>query len=449
MPVKQTLFQPVMPALVLLLFSSALIASPPEQEVQEPVEGLLPIPSYQGDLTTRAWLLGDLDGSRTDLANRGVQFGVESTQTLQSIVAGGRDEQTEFGGSLDYNLTLDLQKMGVAPGALVSMRAESRYGDTINSLSGTVLPVNVDGFFPLSNDDDVAMTVTALTFTQYLSPTFAVFLGKIDTLDGDLNEFASGRGVTQFQNAAFNFNPVSGLTVPYSTLAVGAIWLPTPQVTLSSAITNITDSSTTTGFDDIGEGWLWSSELSFQYRLHDLPGGQTVGVVIAGDSEFINLGSRLVFVPGEGLTTTTSNDSWYVSWNGWQYLWTEQPSEGPINLANRTPDLQGVGLFARAGFADKDTNPIDWSASVGLGGRGVIPGRDDDVFGIGYFYSSLQASRISGVIGLDDQVIGAEAFYNIALTPAAFLTLDGQVIEDALPGTDTTVILGMRLHVKF
>ncbi|MCZ6508141.1 MAG: carbohydrate porin [Acidobacteria bacterium] len=113
------------------------------------------------------------------------------------------------------------------------------------------------------------------------------------------------------------------------------------------------------------------------------------------------------------------------------------------------PDLQGVGLFARAGIADKNTNPIDWSVSGGIGGRGVIPGRDDDVFGVGYFYSHLQTLRITGVLGLDDHVHGAEAFYNIALTPATFLTLNGQVIEDALPATDTTLILGMRLHVRF
>ena len=337
----------------------------------------------------------------------------------------------------------------IAPGAMVSMRAESRYGETVNPLAGPLLPVNTDGFFPLSDDDDIAIAITSLNFTQYLSPQFAVFLGKIDTLDGDLNEFASGRGVTQFQNAAFNFNPVSGLTVPYSTLAVGMIWLPTPEVTVSSAVLNSTDSSTTSGFDDLGEGWLWSTELSFQYRLDDLPGGQTFGVVLVGDSEFLKLGGRLGFHPGEGLVATTKNDSWYVSWNAWQYLWTEEPSEGPMNLANRVPDLQGVGLFARAGVADDDTNPIDWSASAGVGGRGVIPGRDDDVFGVGYFYSSLQTFRVSGAVGLDDHVHGAEAFYNIALTPAAFLTLDGQVVEDAFDGTDTTVILGMRLHVRF
>lgn len=445
--------RPILAALAVLLLGAGALASPSDEDTEAPAEaeGLLPVPTYAGDLATRSWLLGDLGGWRTDLANRGVQFGIEWTQTLQSVVDGGRDQKTKYGGSLDYTLTLDLHKMGIAPGALVSMRAESRYGETINALAGSLLPVNTDGLFPLTSelDENLALTITALNYTQFLSPKFGVFLGKVDTLDGDLNEFASGRGVTQFQNAPFVFNPVGGLTVPYSTLAVGMVWLPTPEVQVTSTLMNARDSSTTTGFDDFGEGWLWASELRFQYRLGDLPGGQTIGVLLAGDADFATLGSRLVFVPGEGLTAPTRDDTWYVSWNAWQYLTTEEPAEGPLDLLNRVPDLQGVGLFARVGAADKNTNPIDWSVSGGIGGRGVIPGRDDDVFGVGYFYSHLQPLRITGILGLADHVHGAEAFYNIALTPATFLTLNGQVIEDALPATDTTLILGMRLHVRF
>ena len=447
----------LLPALAALFLGSGATAIRPVQDAQEPTEsadapvaeGLLPIPAYAGELPERSWMLGDLDGTRTDLANRGVQFGIEWTQTLQSITDGGRDTTTRYGGSLDYNLTLDLQQMGLAPGALLSMRAESRYGHTVNNQAGPLLPVNSDGFFPLSDDDDIAFTITSFNYTQYLSATFAVFLGKLDTLDGDLNEFASGRGVTQFQNYAFNFNPVSALTVPYSTLAVGMIWVATPKVQVSSALMNSADSSTTAGFDDFGDGWLWSTELRLQYRLGDLPGGQTFGVVLVDDAEFLDLGGRFGFEPGEGLVVPTKNDSWYVSWNIWQYLVAEEPGEGPLNLLNRIPDLQGWGLFARAGVADENTNPVDWSVSAGVGGRGVIAGRDDDVFGIGYYYSHLQPSRVLGFTGADNRTHGAEAFYSFALTPATFLTLDGQVIEPPFPRTDTAVILGMRLHIKF
>jgi hypothetical protein len=33
-----------------------------------------------------------------------------------------------------------------------------------------------------------------------------------------MNEFAHGKGATQFMNMDFNFNPLLAFTVPYSTL---------------------------------------------------------------------------------------------------------------------------------------------------------------------------------------------------------------------------------------
>jgi porin len=411
-------------------------------------EGILPIPDYT--LAPRGLLLGDLNGARTDLANRGIQFNVEWTQTLQSVVDGGRDTDTEYGGSLDYNLNLDLQKMGILPGALVNIRAESRYGDDVNTAAGPPLPVNTDSFFPLSDDDDIPFTITNLNYTQFLAPGFGVVMGKLDTLDGDPNEFASGRGVSQFQNAPFIFNPVAALFMPYSTLAVGAFWLPTPMMQLSTTVMNVADSSTTTGFDDFGEGWLWATELRFQYKLGELPGGQTVAFMLVGDAEFAELGNFYVDIPGTGISPSTTDDSWAVTWNAWQYLSTEEPApDGPLNLLNRVPDLQGWGLFARAGIGDDDTNPLDWNVSLGVGGRGVIPGRDDDVFGAGFFYTDVQEGELFSVLGVDDRTYGFEGFYNIALTPAAFLTLDAQIVETPFSDYDTATILGLRLHVRF
>ena len=42
-----------------------------------------------------------------------------------------------------------------------------------------------------------------------------------------MNEFAHGKGDTQFMNTAFNVNPILLTTVPYSTLGTGMIVLPT------------------------------------------------------------------------------------------------------------------------------------------------------------------------------------------------------------------------------
>ena len=320
--------------------------------------------------------------------------------------------------------------------------------NSVNDISGQVLPVNTTALFPLTNrlDEDVGIAITDLNYTQVLSEQLAVVIGKLDTLDADLNEFASGRGKSQFMNANFLFNSALALRLPYSTLGAAVRWLPTSNITVNASIINSTDSSTDTGFEDFGDGQTVSVETDFQYRLRELPGGMNVGGLYSFNQDFNQIGGRLIFQPGQQLAVEQEDDTWALYWSGWQYLFVEDPSDRPLNLANGVPDREGVGVFARFGFADQDTNPIEWSGSFGVGGRGIIPSRDDDVFGAGYYYTHFQETRFGGLLGVDDHGQGFETFYNAALTPAAHLTFDVQLLDSALPDTDTAVILGARLN---
>lgn len=414
-------------------------------------QGLIPVPDYTGDLWTRNRLTGDWGGTRTEWANKGVQFDINFTQVLQSVVDGGTDTDTRYGGTLDYNVVLDLHRMGVMPGAIVKFRGESRYGESVNHITGQILSANSDGFFPFTHtpDEDILITITNLAYTQFLSEHIGFLIGKFDTIDADPNEFASGRGTSQFMNANFTYCPAISLMAPYSTLGAGIIVKPTHGVHISSVVYNIKDSSTTTGFENIDDGAAWVTAAEFQYTLGGLPGGQNVAFGYAFDSNFADLGDRFTFTPGQGIAPTTKDYTWAVTWSVWQYLWVKNPSDTPINLTNGEPDRQGLGVFARAGIADQDTNPIEWSASLGIGGKGIIPGRDRDTFGVGYSYIKFQPERLIDNIGVDDHSQGVEAFYNVSITPAANLTLDVQVLDSPQPDVDTAVILGMRLVLKF
>jgi porin len=414
-------------------------------------QGILPIPDYSGDLWTRQYLTGDWGGARGDLARHGLQFNIDFTQTVQSVVDGGADTGTRYGGTLDYNLTLDLYRMGVLPGAMVKFRAETRYGEAVNDLAGPIIPVNADGFFPIADplDDDVPIAVTNLTYYQFLSEQLGFLVGKIDTLDADPNEFASGRGTRQFMNTNFVVNPVCLPVAPYATLGTGIIVRPIPQITVSSLIFNTSEASTTSGFEGFGEGWTWATEADFQYRLFSLHGGQNVGFMLARDQDFFDFDARFVFQPGQGLTRPTEDESWSLYWSGWQYVWSEASQSEVLDPTNGKPDLKGIGLFWRAGTADSDTNPIDWTASGGIGARGLIPTRDHDTLGVGYFFGKIQNGRIASVLDLAEEVEGWEVFYNLAITPAVQLTFDAQVVDDLRPNTDTAVVLGSRLNVRF
>lgn len=421
----------------------------------EAAAGIIPIPDYTGDIWSRPALLGDLGGARTTIANHGIQFGIDWNQTVQSVVSGGRDINTAYGGTLDYNATFDLMRMGVLPGAIIKLRGESRYGESINADAGPIIPVNADFLFPLTSEleDEVPFALTTLTYTQFFSDSFAVYFGKTDTFDGDPNEFASGRGLTQFQNLNLIFNAAPLLTVPYDTLAGGIWFRPHPFITLVSSLMTTSDASTTTGFDKIGDGWTWASEIQFQYALGHLPGGINVGGSYAWDNSFSSVGRRFVFQPGEGVTPVPDEDtSWSAYTSLWQYLFAEKPAEpaaAPMNTANGVPDVKGLGLFLRLGIADQDTNPIELAFSGGIGARGLIPGRDHDLIGLGYFINEIQTRRLTDAIGVQDSSQGFEAFYNLAIAASVGLTFDVQYVESPTEQLDDAVILGARLLIRF
>ena len=129
---------------------------------------------------------------------------------------------------------------------------------------------------------------------------------------------------------------------------------------------------------------------------------------------------------------------------------------------------QGIGIFGRFGASDGNPNFMHYFYSIGIGGKGVIPGRPLDSYGIGYYYIDITSPTFTGPFAdrsalRDEQ--GFEAYYNIAVTPWMKLTPDIQVIRGAqknvvsinTAGTsivstksiDTATVLGLRLQLIF
>ena len=404
------------------------------------------MPDYTQDWAARPALTGDWGGVRQHLADRGVTFEVEWLQVFQDVVDGGLDHGGAYVANLDYYLTLDLMRMGWGPDALISARGQSRFGSSVNGDTGLLLPVNTYSYFPLDDsiDDDVSIALTELYYVQYLTDTFGLLLGKITTMAGR-NEFAAGEGRSQFMNTQFLWSAVTSQLSPYSTLALGALWEPRPGVSLSTTLMNTSEASTSSGFDDIGDGTTWSVDADTQYAIGGLPGGVGVGAMVAFDGDFARIGG-LNIDPGIGPSLDSESTSWAVYASGWQYLYTEQPASDLIDLDDGSQDLEGIGAFLMLGLADRDTNPVSWSLAVGLGGKGLFPGRDGDTFGVGYFYNDLQELGLRG--RLDGSSQGVEAYYNIAVARSVALSLDVQWTRSALSAVDDAVVLGARLDIR-
>lgn len=424
----------------------------------EASQGLLPIPDYKGTILERSFLTGDWNGTRTDWANHGVQLGLETLSWGGSVVDGGIRDDDEYGTNITYKMKFDLMRAGILPGALIDIRAESRFGDNINPNAGTAVPNFTASLVPVDYDNldkSAEFAVTNLTYTQFLAEWFGVFLGKVDTFEnGDLNEFASGRGRTQFFNYNLNYGPQT-LIVPASTPAIGAIFLPNKNLTISSSLLSATDCSYAFAgcFDDFSDqGRIWANAATLQYRLADLPGGFNLNGLYFYDQDFRELGS-LAINPGDGTAgavSSTDDESWLGVISGWQYVYAKDTGAGPLDLANKRPDLEGIGVFSRVGFADEDTNPFKLSISGGIGGRGLIPTRTNDVYGLGYFYNDVNSNRFTDeALGTENHTQGVEVFYNLAITPAAKLTADFQWLQPAVQDVDDAYVLSGRLHFVF
>ena len=398
----------------------------------------------EGPDLNRSRLTGDWGGERSKLIENGITVEIDSLQSFQGVVDGGVESKWKYGGSVDYEFNFDFEKMGLWPGAFVDVRVEHQFGEFVNSNTGAILAANADGLFPLPDYREV--TVSKVVFTQFLSEGFGIFFGKIDTLDGDNNHFAGSRGRENFMNSNFVFNPVTLRTTPYSSLGAGAVFV-FPDVyaedpaILSFAALGSDGQPNTAGWDeDFENGTTYSIEFFHPTSFFEQSGKQTYGATYSNkDYTALDQDSRLILRTLLGLGTPKKDEgSWSFYYNFHQYLVTESQDQ-----------TQGWGLFGRFGIADDESSPIEDFYSIGFGGKGIVEGRDQDKWGVGYFTMGLSDELPSAVVTRFGDSQGFEFFYDVEVTPSVHITPDLQIIDPSRKNLDSAVVLGARARILF
>jgi len=388
---------------------------------------------YSGDIWTRSTLSGDWGGLRNELAAKGVTLDMSLTQVTQGIVHGGKKTGWQYsGGRGDLNLHVDTGKLGLWPGGFLTVEAEGNFipadnlRKSINGRAGSLMFVNSSQIYPTPAGDN--FNLPALNFTQFLSPYFGLTLGKYATItsdSGDMNDFAHGKGDTNFMNMAFNINPVLLTTVPYSTLGTGLIVLPTKdpkQAIVNFLVVSSTGKASTSGFDDLdGNNLTFIGEGRVRTDFFGLTGHQLFGAAFSNKKfSSINQDARFIYENG---AFETKKGSWNIHYNFDQYLYEPKKGSG-----------EGIGIFGRFGVSDGDPNFMQYFYSFGIGGKGVIPNRHNDRYGFGFYYIDVKNPTLQVPFQktklLRDEY-GFEAFYNIAITPWLQLTPDIQVVRGA------------------
>jgi porin len=426
-------------------------------------QDIAPKDPYSGDLLSRSTLTGDWGGFRNEWAQKGITFDFGITQIGQGVVNGGKSGAWQYGGRGDIVVNLDSQKLGLWPGGFLNLEAEGNWASSVNGNTGALMPVNTSQTLPLPGQN---FDLPALNFTQFLSPYAGLTIGKYATItntSGDMNEFAHGKGATQFMNMALNFNPLLAFTVPYSTLGTGVIVLPTKdpkEAIVSLLVMSANGQPNTSGFGDLnGNAIVVAGEGRVRTDFFGFTGHQLFGTTFS-NKKFTSTDQRLDRDVIENRALRAEKGSWNIYYNFDQYLY--EPKKGAD---------QGIGVFGRLGVSDGNPNFMKFFGSLGVGGKGLFESRPHDQFGLGYYYINIDNPRLQGLLQTTEFLrdeYGFEAFYNFAITPWALLTPDIQVVRGAqkdkvtigqgplgvLPRLDrksisTSTVLGLRLQLLF
>lgn len=435
-------------------------------------------PTWGGDFSSRPRLSGNWGGVRDKLGKKGVVLDADMFLSPEGVVTGGKDTTAKFWGNVDYTLNLDMEKMGLWRGGFFKFEGVSSFGNTLYNDVGAIIPTNLSEIYP-----GVLKANTGLmgaTFTQFLSPKFGVFMGKNNLFDFTKTEFY-GDYRTQFMNTALNFSMAYAM-VPLSAYGGGILFLPTKDITLAAMALDASGTPTNNNISDaFNTGTTVLSAAKVTIRPFGLVGHQGVTGVwsdksrLALDQDPSNIANMLLKEryprlgdPGPVLERILArffpellvpvqpakrrNNTWAVTYGFDQYLW--QPDGDPH---------RGIGLFFNFGATDGNPNPIKYTYLMGIGGKGVVPGRLHDSFGIGWARSQfsdqfvpLLRERLNLGLGFEDAV---EMYYTASITPWLSVSPNLQVINSGLNKAlnksqnlqtlDTTVEASLRMNIQF
>ena len=379
----------LLPGLALLALAAAASAQPVD------------IPdTWGGRLSERPRLSGSWFGVRDEMGKRGVVLDVDLLQMPQGVASGGKEDGVDYGGLAEYTLNVDSEKLGLWPGGFLNVQGMSSFGQAIGPKSGAIIPPNLAMLLPEPGDTGVSGLVN-LTFMQFLNKKFGLVVGKISGLSADANAFAHDYH-SQFMNTNLYFNAALDLFPFTGAYGGGLVVLPFEGATFTAMAIDPDGTATNNDITDaFKSGVDVVSEGRVEIKPFGLVGHQLLGFAWSNkrrlslvqdpsnlarlllQSRFPALGDpgpileKFIerFFPGLVVPAQPANhqsSTWTVFYNFDQYLWSPEGE----------PD-RGVGLFFRFGAADKDTSPVQYAYNVGIGARGIVPGRPADQFGVG------------------------------------------------------------------
>lgn len=390
------------------------------------------------------------NGPKEQLKTYGVQPDLWVTQICQGIMSGSPPKGGFCGGKLDAFLRLDSEKLGLWRGFHVTSQFEQYTGNTVNNITGTLLPVSAIQAFVQPNYYHNTLT---LFVTQNIDDHLSISAGKVNmmTLAAE-TPILGGGGWETFLNRAFAVPKTGiGITAP-GTLADRVIVSPTYTLgTLVNLKTNIGKFMIAVADPRNAEdprviqhpferGVALTAGYTLPIKLADLQGYHTIRAAYS-DARGFDLddmdGARARLTHGLPIT---KKGFWFAGYAVQQYLMQSE----------KDPSV-GWGLFTNVSISDGNPNPVKWSLLTGLAGNNLFEGREHDKWGIGYYHYGLSQSLIDGLENLKvyrRSEGGVECFYNYAITPWIQISADLQIIDPWKTEKTRETVGAIRLFTK-
>ena len=427
-------------ALLLLLCTALFAANTSAEESKTLVE----------DLWTRDKLTGDWWGGRKYLSDHGIDIGLRLSQYYQSVASGGRDTNSEYGGTLDYRLNVDTNKLlSTWKGLSVSMHARTRFGEDVNADAGNFVIQNTGLMMPKPGDYQ-GTNVTGLVVSQFL-PFFggglanftAGVLDVVDTVNGFFPNLGYGQeGFWNINSTVTSlpwFGAVRGLSLYGAVFSTINQEFKMPQSGV--LVTGTENESTKWGslsdsFDDV---WM-AAYHRFFWKIDDKPGYFMVFGGYSTREQKSNDPRDFVIVPGEGIENNEEKHPWNIALYLYQDVWQAQ---GDPN--------RKITVLTGGTVGPEDPQFAQYHVFANIEAYGLIKSRPHDRMGVSGWKNWLSDNfkdLVSPVVALQD-LYGFELYYNFAITPWAHLTADLQLVENEFKDDDFAVIPGVRLVMDF
>jgi len=437
-----------------------------------------PVPeTWGGELASRPRLTGDWGGVRDDMAKNGVVLDLDVYWMPQTITSGGKNDGSGGGwGNAILTLNVDTQKAGLWADGFFKVQTVTSFGHSIMQDTGAIVPANLAWILPTIEPDT---GLQEFTYTQFFGPHFGMFLGKINSIAP--TNVLHGDYTTGFLYTGLNF-PLALAMVPLSAYGAGALYLPSHEVTLAAMVL---DPNGTIMNDDLGHafqnGVMALASADLKIKPFGLPGHQnltfawsnkdrtsliqepsnTASLLLTERFPLLGDPGRMLIeilekyppaIPVPPAPLNMEDRTWAAVYSFEQFLW--QPAGD---------HKRGIGTFFSAGVSDGKANPVKYSYSLGLVGKGLVPDRPHDDFGIGWARTKFSDNFVPYLrdtldLGLD-QEDAVELYYNASVTPWLNISPSLQIISPGLnkaldssghlKDLDTTYIAGVRVGIRF